>query len=65
MNELKLYTAKIAVHENKQWRAYKVKVMAKNSGDALNIIANKYGNVQFTLQRMACRWSIVRHVTVT
>ena len=46
MNELKLYTAKIAVHENKQWRAYKVKVMAKNSGDALNIIANKYGEVK-------------------
>lgn len=43
---LKLYTAKIAVHEDKQWRAYKVKVIAKNAGDALNIIANKYGEVK-------------------
>lgn len=44
--DLKLYVAKIAVYEDKQWRAYKVKVMAKNSGDALNIIANKYGEVK-------------------
>ena len=44
--DLKLYTAKIAVHEDKQWRAYKVKVVAKNAGDALNIIANKYGEVK-------------------
>ena len=42
---LKLYFGKIAVHENKQWRAYKVEVVARSMADALTFIANKYGKV--------------------
>jgi hypothetical protein len=46
MDDLKLYFAVFAAHDNNVWRAYKVKVVAKSTVNALNIIANKYGEVK-------------------
>lgn len=46
MNDLKIYSIIYAIHEDKQWRAYRAKVVAKNTVDALNIITKKYGEVK-------------------
>ena len=47
MNDLKIYLAVFAAHEDHVWRAYSTRVVAKNIVNALNIIANKYGEVKF------------------
>lgn len=46
MSDLKLYLAVFAAHGDRIWRAYSIKVVAKNTTDAMNIIANKYGEVK-------------------
>lgn len=46
MNELKIYSAVFAAHGDRIWRACSKKVVAKNTIDAMNIIANKYGEVK-------------------
>ena len=44
--DLKIYSAVFAAHGDRIWRACSIKVVAKNTTDALNIIANKYGEVK-------------------
>lgn len=46
MNDLKLYFAVFAVREDKQWRACKSYIAAKSTVNALNNIANKFGEVK-------------------
>lgn len=47
MNDLKIYLAVFAAHEGHIWRAYSTRVVAKNIVNALNILANKYGEIKF------------------
>ena len=44
--DLKIYSAVFAAHGDRLWQACRIKVVAKNTIDALNIIANKYGEVK-------------------
>ena len=44
--DLKIYSAIFAIHENHEWRGCWTRVVAKSTVDALNIIANKYGEVK-------------------
>lgn len=44
--DLKIYSAIFAAHGDRIWRACIIKVVAKNTTDAINIIANKYGEVK-------------------
>lgn len=46
MNDLKLYFAVYAVHEDRAWRAYATIVVAKSTVDAMNFIADRYGEVK-------------------
>ena len=44
--DLKIYSAVFAAHGDRIWRACSMKVVAKNTIDAMNIIAKKYGEVK-------------------
>ena len=46
MDELKLYSVVFAIHENNEWRGYRTRVIAKNVVKAINLVANKYGEIQ-------------------
>ena len=53
MNDLKVYLAVFAAHENKQWRIYKTHLIAKSTANAISHLVLKYKQIQiYTLEEI-------------